>query len=255
MSGGEALRRMQPGHFAYSTNAADSARPRACGYEASPIRRSNALGRLTGAAAPRDAVMHCIALCWSASLYGWIGDWSAVEQMAGRLSAHAGSHALAPYQAVAAGFRAQTMIARGELKEGIELLQAALPRLHADRYELYASAFISELSQGLAELGHPAEGLRILHEAIARIEPAGEAFDGPELLRLRGELEARGGDLKAAEASFAASIALAEKQGRAVVAAANGNVAGPPSPQATQGEAAGRTGRDLRPLHGRLRNG
>ena len=26
-------------------------------------------------------------------------------------------------------------------------------------------------------------------EAIARIEPAGEAFDGPELLRLRGEAQ------------------------------------------------------------------
>ena len=35
----------------------------------------------------------------------------------------------------------------------------------------------------------------------------------PELLRLRGELEARSDDLEAAEASFAASIALAERQG------------------------------------------
>jgi predicted ATPase len=35
----------------------------------------------------------------------------------------------------------------------------------------------------------------------------------PELLRLRAELEAAGGDLKAAEASLAASIALAEQQG------------------------------------------
>jgi predicted ATPase len=118
-----------------------------------------------------------------------------------------------PYQAVATGFRAQTMIARGERKAGIELLQNVLARLHADRYELYASAFVSELSRGLAELGQLAEGLRILHEAIARIEPAGAAFDAPELLRLRGELEARSGDPKAAEASFVASIALAEKQG------------------------------------------
>ena len=35
----------------------------------------------------------------------------------------------------------------------------------------------------------------------------------PELLRLRGELEVRGGDPGAAEASFAASVALAEQQG------------------------------------------
>jgi predicted ATPase len=35
----------------------------------------------------------------------------------------------------------------------------------------------------------------------------------PELLRLRGELEAQGGNLEAAEASLAASAALAEQQG------------------------------------------
>ena len=62
------------------------------------------------------------------------------------------------------------MIARGELKPGIELLQTALPRLHADRYELYASAFVAELSGGLAGLGQLREGLQILHEAIARVE-------------------------------------------------------------------------------------
>ena len=94
------------------------------------------------------------------------------------------------------GFRAQTLIARGEVKSGVELLRTALPRLHADRYELYASAFVAELSQGLAALGQLPEGLKVLHETIARIEPEGDAFDMPELLRLRGELEARSGDLR-----------------------------------------------------------
>jgi tetratricopeptide (TPR) repeat protein len=141
-----------------------------------------------------------------------VGDWEAVESLASRLSAHAGIHGLTPYQAVAAGFRGQIMIARGELKAGIELLQSSLPRLHADRYELYASAFVAELSQGLAALGRLPEALKVLRETIARVEPEGAAFDMPELLRLRGEFEARD-DLEAAEASFAASVALAEQQG------------------------------------------
>ena len=105
------------------------------------------------------------------------------------------------------------MIARGEFKAGIELLQSSLPRLHADRYELYASAFVAELSQGLAALDRLPEALKVLNETIARVEPQGAAFDMPELLRLRGELEARAGDLEAAEASFAVSIGLAEQQG------------------------------------------
>jgi predicted ATPase/DNA-binding winged helix-turn-helix (wHTH) protein len=212
VSGEEALRLMQPGHFAYS-RMPQIPLARVLWLRGFPDQAVECARPLTGASAPRDAVMYCIALCWSASVYGWVGDWSSVEELMGRLSVHAASHGLAPYQAVAAGFRAQTMIARGESREGVELLQAALPRLHADRYELYASAFVGELSQGLAALGQLSEGLRILHEAIERIERDGEAFDGPELLRLRGEIEARSGNTKAAEASFAASIALAERQG------------------------------------------
>jgi len=92
-------------------------------------------------------------------------------------------------------------------------LRTVLPRLHADRYELYASGFVAEMSQALAALGQLPEAFKVLHEAIARATPEGGVFDMPELLRLRGELEARSADLAAAEASFAQSIALAEEQG------------------------------------------
>ena len=212
MQGDAALRSAQPGHFAYARTP-QIPLARVLWLRGFPDRALECVRPLTGTATPRDVVMHCIALCWSASLFGWVGDWEAVESMAGRLAAHAGIHGLTPYQAVATGFRGQTMIARGELKPGVELLQSSLPRLHADRYELYASAFVAELSQGLSALGRLPDALKALRETIARVEPEGAAFDMPELLRLRGELEASGGDLEAAEASFAASVALAEQQG------------------------------------------
>ena len=212
MQGDAALRSTQPGHFAYARTP-QIPLARVLWLRGFPDRAIECVRPLTGTATPRDVVMHSIALCWSASLFGWVGDWEAVESLASRLSTHAGIHGLTPYQAVSAGFRGQIMIARGELKTGIELLQSSLPRLHADRYELYASAFIAELSQGLAALGRLPEALKVLCETIARVEPEGAAFDMPELLRLRGELEARSGDLEAAEASFAASVALSELQG------------------------------------------
>lgn len=207
-----ALRGAQPGHFAYSRTP-QIPLARVLWLRGFPDRAVACVRPLIGAAAPRDVVMHCIALCWSASVFGWVGDWGSVEALTGRLATHASMHGLAPYEAVAAGFRAQTMIARSEVSGGIDLLRTALPRLHADRYELYASAFIAELSQGLAALGQLAEGRAVLHQTIARIEPEGGAFDMPELLRVRGELEARSDELDAAEASFATSIAMAERQG------------------------------------------
>jgi len=207
-----ALRGTQPGHFAYSRTP-QIPLARVLWLRGFPNRAVECVRPLVGASVPRDAVMHCIALCWSASVFGWVGDWPSVETMTDRLVAHAGMHGLVPYEAVATGFRAQTMIARGEVSGGIELLRSALPRLHADRYELYASAFAADLSRGMAALGLATEGAQILQETIARVEQEGGGFDMPELLRLRGELEARGGDLDAAEASLVASATLAEQQG------------------------------------------
>ncbi|MDI3565442.1 winged helix-turn-helix domain-containing protein [Bradyrhizobium sp. Arg816] len=207
-----ALRGTEPGHFAYSRTP-QIPLARVLWLRGFPDRALDCVRPLVGAAAPRDVVMHCIALCWSSSVFGWVGDWAAVETMTGRLATHANLHGLAPYEAVASGFRAQTMIARGEVADGVDLLRSALPRLHADRYELYASAFAADLSQGLAALGRLTEGLQVLHATIARVEQGGGGFDMPELLRRRGDLEARTGDLGAAEASFAASLALAEQQG------------------------------------------
>lgn len=65
----------------------------------------------------------------------------------------------------------------------------------------------------MAALGRATEGLQVLHETIARVEQGGGSFDMPELLRRRGDLEARTGAVDAAEGSFVASLALAEHQG------------------------------------------
>lgn len=207
-----ALRGTEPGHFAYSRTP-QIPLARVLWLRGYPDRALECVRPLVGAAAPRDVVMHCIALCWSASVFGWVGDWSAVETMTARLATHASMHGLVPYEAVATGFRAQTMIARGEVAGGTDLMRSALSRLHADRYELYASAFAADLSQGLVALGRLPEARELLHETVARVEREGGAFDMPELLRLRGELEAQRGDLEAAEASLDASATLAEHQG------------------------------------------
>lgn len=95
----------------------------------------------------------------------------------------------------------------------MELLRTVLLRLHADRYELYAPAFTTELCETLAASGQLPEASSVLNETIARMAAEGETFDTSELLRLRGSLEACGGDTASAEASLTASIALAEQQG------------------------------------------
>ncbi|WP_346347922.1 winged helix-turn-helix domain-containing protein [Bradyrhizobium sp. 159] len=212
MQGQAALRDAQPTHFAYSRTP-QIPLARVLWLRGYPDRAVECVRPLTEAAAPRDAVMYCIALCWSASVYGWVGDWSSVESLGARLAARANMHGLVTYQAVAEGFRGQVLIEREQFEEGVSVLRTSLERLHADRYELYASAFVADLSRGLAALGQISSALAVLGEAIDRCGPRGEAFDAPELFRLRGELEAGAGNQQAAEDSFRASADLAEEQG------------------------------------------
>lgn len=212
MQGQAALRDAQPTHFAYSRTP-QIPLARVLWLRGYPDRAVECVRPLTEAAAPRDAVMYCIALCWSASVYGWVGDWSSVESLGARLAAHANMHGLVTYQAVAEGIRGQVLIEREQIEEGVSVLRASLERLHADRYELYASAFVADLSRGLAALGQLSSALAVLGQAIDPCGPRGEAFDAAELFRLRGELEAQSGDRQAAEESFRASAALAEEQG------------------------------------------
>lgn len=212
MQNDAALRLAGPGHFAYARTPRIPL-ARTLWLRGFPDQAVELARAVTNDAAPRDLVMHCIALCWATSVFGWVGDWASVEQLTTRLSEHAVMHELVPYQAVADGFRGQALLARGELNEGVNILRNVLPRLHADRYELYASGFSADLSQGLAALDKIPEASELINATISRVSAGGEAFDLPELLRIRGSLQARHGDEDGAKRSFNSSIEMAEAQG------------------------------------------
>lgn len=207
-----ALRLAGPGHFAYA-RAPRVPLARTLWLRGFPDRAVELARAMTGDAAPSDVVMYCIALCWSTSVFGWIGDWATVEALTTRMNEHALMHELVPYQAVADGFRGQALIARGDANEGVKILRDVLPRLRADRYELYASGFSADLAQGLATLGQLTEGLELIDAAISRVSAAGGAFEMPELLRVRGHLQGLIGDEDSAEQSVTSSVELAEAQG------------------------------------------
>ncbi|MES2194598.1 MAG: winged helix-turn-helix domain-containing protein [Pseudomonadota bacterium] len=212
MQNDAALRLAGPMHFAYARTPRIPL-ARTLWLRGFPDRAVALARAVTNDAAPRDLVMYCIALCWATSVFGWVGDWTNVEALTVRLNEHAVMHELAPYQAVADGFRGQALVARGDAQEGAAILRDVLPRLHADRYELYASGFGADLSQGLAALGQPSEGLELIDTVISRVSAAGEAFDMPELLRVRGHLQGLHGDEDSARRSLVSSIELAEAQG------------------------------------------
>lgn len=163
----------------------------------------------SGASTP-DLIMYCSGLSLSALVFRWAGDVTGLEDAADRLAAHAQRHGLPPFHAVAVTLKAQALLMRGALDSGVELLDAWLPRLHADRNELYLATGASALAEGLAAQGRMPEALGRIEQTIERVARDGESFDLPELIRVRGEVRAAAGELDAAARDFTAALEMAD---------------------------------------------
>jgi predicted ATPase/DNA-binding winged helix-turn-helix (wHTH) protein len=159
-----------------------------------------------------DPVTPIIVLIWSAIVYGWVGDWAMVEKQAGRLITHAAAHFLVPQRNVGLGLKAEMLIRRGRLDEGIGVLRRSITRLDADRYRIYTFGFRGTLAYGLAAAGDVKEALAEIDEAIGTAENLGTWFILPELLRIKGELCAGQYDADQAQSLYERAFALAGQQ-------------------------------------------
>jgi predicted ATPase/DNA-binding winged helix-turn-helix (wHTH) protein len=118
----------------------------------------------------------------------WIGDLSAAEQYLDWFISHAESQYFGTYLHLGHGLKGELAIRRGEVKDGIEMLQNCLEKLHAARYERFTTRFHIMLARGLAESGRFVEGLTLLDETVRLIEAKGDTSYMPELLRLKGSI-------------------------------------------------------------------
>jgi hypothetical protein len=127
-------------------------------------------------------------------------------------------------------------VARGAVDEGVELLRSSLPRMLADRLELYSGAVAIALVEGLAAQGKHTDALVSIQARIDAVAVQGDSWEMPELLRVRGELRARCGDLSGAGQDFRAATELAERQSalswRLRVATSGARLAAPGQPAA-----------------------
>jgi predicted ATPase/DNA-binding winged helix-turn-helix (wHTH) protein len=159
-----------------------------------------------------DPVTSCIALVWTATAYGWWGDWAMVEKQAERMMAHADAHFLVPFRNVALGLKATVLIERAQLEEGTSLLRRSIARLDADRFRTYTFGFRASLAYGLAAAGDAKEAMGEIDEAINTADNLGIRFMLPELLRIKGELCAGQNDADQAQSLFERAFVMAGEQ-------------------------------------------
>jgi tetratricopeptide (TPR) repeat protein len=156
----------------------------------------------------------CQALTLTMPLYFWVDDLRNVEGNLSKLEITAEKHSLAPYRAVALGYKGRYLIRLGRTVDGVRLLRDAVEKLRNQRYELINSNFVSELAIRLAKQGALAEGLALLDESIAIQVRAKKALHLPVLFLAKGLALASGDapDLQSAEEGFEKAMTLARQQ-------------------------------------------
>ena len=159
-----------------------------------------------------DLAMYCAGLCFAARVYRWVGDTAAFEEATVQLASHSRKHGFGPFQNVSLALKGELCVVRGAVDEGIALLQQSLPRMIADRLELYSGAAAIALVEGLAVQQRIEDALASIQTRIEAVTEQGDSWEIPELLRVRGQLRARNGDRPGAQRDFDAAMDMAEKQ-------------------------------------------
>ena len=162
-------------------------------------------------------ISFCHALAQAAcpvALYS--GDLPAAENFAAILLRHADKLRLAGWIARGHCLQATTLIAGGNLADGLPLLRSALEELRVEGPTPGYTAFLAVLARGLGRSGKITEGLTAIEQALALSEQYEERWNLPELLRAKGELlllEAAAGAAHSAENCFRQALDEAGRDG------------------------------------------
>jgi predicted ATPase len=173
-------------------------------------------------AAAQDAIEHAHALGDALNLTNVMysggmtlllrRDYDAAHRHAERMLALAGEHGLPAYSDFAAEHRGMALVGLGVIDEGLTAHRNGLKRRIGYAWRLTFS--LGMLAHALLASGKLEEAEATLSEALAVCERSGDAHFTSELWRLKSELLLRrgGGDLHAAEESFAEALKLARQE-------------------------------------------
>lgn len=177
-----------------------------------------AAARIKEAVQVSEATGHSAALALvfagAATVSLWRGDLEAAQHYVDRSYSLAEANGMGPLMAIGRCRKAELTIRKGQVRRGIEDLQAGLKPIHAARHELLTTEFSMEVALGLLKLDRANEGLDIVNRTIDIVRESGELFQLPELLRVKGVLLRSMGPLEEeAQRCLQDSIELARRQG------------------------------------------
>jgi predicted ATPase len=143
-------------------------------------------------------------------------DYKVVLKNAKSVSDLARAHGLDPFALSAEALYCGARLADSKRGENIDPFAESIEVRRATGAQIRVPILLGSLAKGLAENGRLEEGLKTIADGLKLTDRTDERWSEAELHRLKGEILLRLDDLdtaKKAEASFRASLEIAQEQG------------------------------------------
>ncbi len=188
---------------------------RICWLQGYPDQAMRIASDLThGERARGDALSLCQVLVQAGCPIGLlVGDLAAVEDFVADLVELSERHDWHFWQAFGRCFRGVLIVQRGDVAAGLHALEDALSGLRDIDFGVLYLYFLCQYASALGLAGRADRGLETIEQAIARADSNDERWCIAEVLRIKGELLHRQGNLEAADAALATARGWAERQG------------------------------------------
>lgn len=156
----------------------------------------------------------CRALLWAFAVFYWNDETAYFEEHVDRIILESHRHALDFLQTIGQAVRGVVVIARGDTRDGLRLLQSSVEKMHGDRYGPQTD-FSIQLAETLAAVEQHDGALTTIDRAISRAGHHNLLFEMPDMLRAKGEvlISMRRADFAQAERCMKQSLDLARRQG------------------------------------------
>ena len=153
-----------------------------------------------------------LALVFTVPVFLWVGDWTNAERLIAGFINHTAKHGYGSHHSVAIGLKGELMIRSGEVAKGMDHLRRSQAELHAARYRMMSSVFVTAQAEGLVRLHQSEEAFNVLEESIVQVGER-QSFDMPEMLRVKGHILISLGRVPEAETCLQQSLELSRRQG------------------------------------------
>jgi class 3 adenylate cyclase/predicted ATPase len=163
-------------------------------------------------AASEGAFLHAMALCNECYLHHFRGDCAAVEANVAAMLDLSAEKGLVVFHELGRVFQGWALAHRGAVEDGIRMMRDAIARLDATEQKVEQPYMISILAETYLQAGRWREAREQLDVALRLVEDTDERWYEAELHRLAGDIALARGDAADAEAQFKRALDVATAQ-------------------------------------------